>query len=102
MNPSTLKMTVFWDVAPCSLVEVYECLRGAYCVHHQGDEATSTTEKLVKFYQTAWCRIPEDSHLHACHCENLKSHPSTLFFSVPSGKLWDITMHNNPLILLGT
>jgi hypothetical protein len=24
-----LKMAVFWNVAPCSLVEVYRCFRGA-------------------------------------------------------------------------
>jgi hypothetical protein len=28
---------VFWDVAPCSLTEVYRLFRGAYCLHHQGD-----------------------------------------------------------------
>jgi hypothetical protein len=26
------------DVAPCSMVEVYRHFRGAYCLHHQGDE----------------------------------------------------------------
>jgi hypothetical protein len=31
-------MAVFWVVAPCSLVEVYRRFRGAYCLHHQGDE----------------------------------------------------------------
>jgi hypothetical protein len=24
-------MTAFWDIAPCSLVEVHRRLRGAYC-----------------------------------------------------------------------
>jgi hypothetical protein len=33
----SMKMTVFWDVVPCSLVEVYQCFRGAYYLH-QGDE----------------------------------------------------------------
>jgi hypothetical protein len=28
-------MTVFWDVAPCSLVEVYRRFRGACYLHHQ-------------------------------------------------------------------
>jgi hypothetical protein len=28
-----LKMAVFWDVAPCSLVEVYRRFRGASCLH---------------------------------------------------------------------
>jgi hypothetical protein len=32
------KMAVFWVVAPCSLVEVYERFRGPCCLHHQGDE----------------------------------------------------------------
>jgi hypothetical protein len=27
------KMAVFWDVAPCSLVEVYQRFRGACCLH---------------------------------------------------------------------
>jgi hypothetical protein len=30
-----LKVTVFWDVAPYSLVLVYRRFRGAYCLHHQ-------------------------------------------------------------------
>jgi hypothetical protein len=34
---SLLKMTVFWDVAPCSVVEIDRRFRGAYCLHHQGD-----------------------------------------------------------------
>jgi hypothetical protein len=60
-------MAVFWDVAPCSLVEVYQRLRGVCCLHHQGDEmmeAISTSETLVNFYQTTRRYIPEDSHLH--------------------------------------
>jgi hypothetical protein len=32
------KMAVFWVVAPCSLVEVYQRFRGPCCVHHQGDD----------------------------------------------------------------
>jgi hypothetical protein len=28
-------MKIFWDVAPCSLVEVYRRFRGACCLHHQ-------------------------------------------------------------------
>jgi hypothetical protein len=32
------KMAVFWVVAPCSLVEVYQRFRGNCCLHHQGDD----------------------------------------------------------------
>jgi hypothetical protein len=32
-----LKMAVFWEVAPCSLLEVYQRVRGPCCFHHQGE-----------------------------------------------------------------
>jgi hypothetical protein len=31
-----MKMVVFWVVAPCGLVEVYQYFVGAYRIHHQG------------------------------------------------------------------
>jgi hypothetical protein len=31
-----MKMTGFWDIAPCSLVEVDRCFRGAFCLSLQG------------------------------------------------------------------
>jgi hypothetical protein len=31
-------MAVFWVVAPCSLVEVYQRFRDAFCLRHQCDE----------------------------------------------------------------
>jgi hypothetical protein len=37
-------------------------------------EAVSTSETLVNFYQTTERNIPEDSHLHTSHHENLKFH----------------------------
>jgi hypothetical protein len=40
LTAASMKMTVFWDVAPCSLVDVYRRFRGTYCLHHQGDECT--------------------------------------------------------------
>jgi hypothetical protein len=62
-------MTVFWDVAPCGLVEGYRRFVGAYCLHHQDDEyslmmeAVSTSETSVNFYQTTRRNIPEDSRV---------------------------------------
>jgi hypothetical protein len=50
-------MAVFWVVAPCSLVEVYQRFRGLMM------EAARTSETLVNFYQTTRRYIPEDSHL---------------------------------------
>jgi hypothetical protein len=35
------KVTVFWDAASCSLVEVYRRFRGVYSLHHQGPDGDS-------------------------------------------------------------
>jgi hypothetical protein len=35
---ASMKMAVFWVVAPCNLVEVHRRFRGAWCLHHQGDD----------------------------------------------------------------
>jgi hypothetical protein len=48
---------VFWDIAPCSHIEVHRRLRGANCLHHQGDnalmmEAVRTSETSVNFVTT--------------------------------------------------
>jgi hypothetical protein len=78
------KIALFWDVAPCSVVEIDRRFRDAYCLYHHRHvdpstikammmEAESTSETSVSFYQTTRLNIPEDSHLHASHRENLKS-----------------------------
>jgi hypothetical protein len=41
-HTQTLKFRVFWDVTPCSHVEVERSFRRAYCLHHQGDDGGST------------------------------------------------------------
>jgi hypothetical protein len=35
---ASMKMTALWDTAPYNFVEVDWRFRGAYCLHHQGDE----------------------------------------------------------------
>jgi hypothetical protein len=35
----SLKMAIFWDVAPSSLVDTDRHFRGAYCLHHQGEKS---------------------------------------------------------------
>jgi hypothetical protein len=37
-------------------------------------EKVSFSETSVSIYQTTQCNIPEDSHLHTLHHENLKSY----------------------------
>jgi hypothetical protein len=42
-------MAVFWVVAPCSLVEIYQRFRGPSCLHHQGDLRTNRRENLKSY-----------------------------------------------------
>jgi hypothetical protein len=66
LTAMSMKIVVFWVVAPCSLEEVYHRFRGPCCLHHQGDalmmEAARTSETLVNFYQTTRRYNPENSH----------------------------------------
>jgi hypothetical protein len=65
-----MKITALWDTAPCSLVEVDRSLRGAYCLHHQGDDET------IRRY------IPEQCNLHTRRRENLTSYLSNVSHSL--------------------
>jgi hypothetical protein len=62
----SIKMAVFWVVAPCSLVEVHRSFRGACCLLYQAItlmmEAANTSETSLNFYQTTLRNNPE-SHL---------------------------------------
>jgi hypothetical protein len=83
-----LKITVFWDVAPCSLVEIGRRFGVAYRLLHQGDEiAVIFSKTSIITYQTIQFSIPEDSRLYSRRRENLKSHEIecyTPLFSVPT------------------
>jgi hypothetical protein len=62
------KMAVFWVVALCSLVKVYQRFRDPCCLHHQGDDyggskAARTSEMSTNPSQTTRRYTPEDSHL---------------------------------------
>jgi hypothetical protein len=32
-----IKLTAFWDIAPCSLIECDRRFKGTYCLHQQDD-----------------------------------------------------------------
>jgi hypothetical protein len=61
----SVKMAVFWVVAPCSLAEIYRRFSDACCLNQQGAlmmEAARTSETLVNVWQTRRRYNPEDSH----------------------------------------
>jgi hypothetical protein len=67
-----MKMTVFWDVSPCSLVETYQRFRCVYRFHHR-------PETSVNSYENTQRNIPEVSHLHTRFRDNLKSQLVNLY-----------------------
>jgi hypothetical protein len=42
-------MAVFWVTALCSLVDTDQRLKGAYCLHHQGNDASTDSLLAVRF-----------------------------------------------------
>jgi hypothetical protein len=57
LTAASMKMTVFWDVAPCSLVEVYRRFRGAYFLHHGAtSQKTFSDTSLDDSAYVFWCR----------------------------------------------
>jgi hypothetical protein len=56
LTAASMKMAVFWVVAPYSLVEVYQRFRGPCCLHHQGNVG-----KLLPDYtprrQPSWTHV---------------------------------------------
>jgi hypothetical protein len=71
-------MTAFWDIAPCSIVEVDRRFRASYFLHHRFIdlmmEAVCTSETSVNLYEATRHSIPEGCHIHIRRRENLKSH----------------------------
>jgi hypothetical protein len=63
-----IKIAVFWVVAPCSLVEVYQRFRGPCCLQHQGDRPDDggskdlwNVGKLLPDYTVLQPRIKQSS-----------------------------------------
>jgi hypothetical protein len=73
-------MTVMWNIAPCSLVEIVRHFRGAYYLYHQGGdiaqmmEAVCTSEMTDYYTETTRYYVAESCHLCTCRLRNRKSH----------------------------
>jgi len=76
LTATDIKMSIFCDAAPCSLIEIQRYCRGTYCLHHQGDNRPVIS---ANFYRSTRRNIPYDSHLHICRCESLKCHLVNLY-----------------------
>jgi hypothetical protein len=50
LTAESIKVIAPWNTARCSLAEVHLCLRGAYCLHHQGYESLTDLMMERKYH----------------------------------------------------
>jgi hypothetical protein len=62
-----MKTAVFWVVAPCSLLEVYRCFRGAWCLYHQGGPI------VLMMGRSAHC-IPKEKVCRPNHTQSVNTY----------------------------
>jgi hypothetical protein len=99
-------MAVFWVVAPCSLVEVYQRFRGPCCLHHQGDRhlRTHRCENLKSYFITKTVYVVMDSpcltvtSLNGCIALRLK-YNGRFETSLPVGQLGFLRLFRDQLNL---
>jgi hypothetical protein len=58
LTATSTEMAVFWDVAPCSLVDIDRRFRDYF----PDDGGSKHIWNVVSIYQSTWRNIPEDSH----------------------------------------
>jgi hypothetical protein len=62
----SIKMAVFWTAVLCSMVEAFQCFRGAYYFNHWPDDGGNKhPSNAGKLIQSMWHKNPEKSHLDA-------------------------------------
>jgi hypothetical protein len=89
-------MAVFWDVAPCSLVEIYRRFRGSCCDDRPDDGGSKhlwSVGKLLPDYTTQQHRRQT---LHTRRRENLKSQSLYVFISMWMCELRERTTYVAP------
>jgi hypothetical protein len=81
-----MKITPFWDIAPCCLVEVGRRFRGAYCSIRVMVAAVRTFKTSVYFNETTRHYITE-----SCHLQPMK----TLTYQDSDSQKKNRIMHDN-------
>jgi hypothetical protein len=66
LTATSTKMTVFWDVVQCSLVETYRRFGNAYSSITLKIEAVSTSETSVNFYKTTFIFMNDITLIKSC------------------------------------
>jgi hypothetical protein len=57
LTAASMKLTAFWNIAACTLVEVWRHFAGAYCLHHHVRLCLSTIRLHGTIHQKAVCHL---------------------------------------------
>jgi hypothetical protein len=74
-SEGSLKITAFWNMSPCSLVEVNRRFRDAYCLLHRPNDGCSLLQATRRY-------IPENCRVYTHHRENLISHKKDFLWHI--------------------
>jgi hypothetical protein len=95
---ASMKMAVFWVVAPCSLVEVYQCFRCPCCLH-QGSKDLWNVDKLLLDYTVLQPRRHPSSyslvHLQSVTPNSSLSNDIHLTLDLRTSDLWIFAAMNH-------
>jgi hypothetical protein len=80
---ASVKLTAFWDIAPCCSVEVDERFRDVYCLHNQVFEFTLWRRQYF------W-NVGKRTRLH-CQCPGRLSHSYIAMYKIIIS--WFLTLH---------
>jgi hypothetical protein len=109
LTAASMKMAVFWVVAPCSLVEIYRRFRSACCLHHQGGSYCNITWResnyLTNRSEIDWCslrlRVREEHLMGVSFCSDFHHTVEAQFCSnVNKGHCWITLLQQWPWIPL--
>jgi hypothetical protein len=64
-------MAVFCNVVPCSMTDIDRRFRGAYCLHHQGDQSSYSSKLEPQISSTVTSNYYSQSDQRAAIDQNI-------------------------------
>lgn len=71
LTEKSMKVTVVWDAAPCSQVDIAWCFGGVYCLHRQDYSSPDDGSCKLFWYVDRCRRTGRYSHYHEVKCQTM-------------------------------
>jgi hypothetical protein len=86
-----MKTAAFCDVAPSSLVKVYQCFGGACCLHHQGDTLLKRRQTSTRLHGVT----SQKTSTFICWLLGRENQGITLIIMLEKGRRSDVIYNDN-------